>query len=477
MSRPLPPDFPLRSHLLPRLFEESRRAGWIAPERVAAIAYDLRIPAAEAWEVAAAYAGFYTSSKLTPEPACGWLACRMAGSPGDGHCQFRCYAPPASGPEDLFPAGMVRQAGPLLAAVPSGAHALQSARLMGRDRALEQVAGSGLRGRGGAYFPTGSKWRSALAEGRPLALVVNAEEGEPGVFKDRALMSLVPGRVAEGIAIAAFVLQPNVLVIFANGHADPALASLESALAGFDTGAPIAVYRGGGGYVLGEEGALLNAIEGRRPVPRTRPPYPVQAGLFGMPTVVNNIETMANLPLLFDDPAAFARTGIETAPGTRILSLSGRIERPGVYEVPIGTLLRDVVERAGPVVQGEPAVLMGGPSGGFLAASAFDTPLAPGPMHPTGAMLGAGGITVLDAPGDIRETTMAAAAFNASESCGKCTPCREGTPRLRDALAAGDRAMVEELGEILEFASLCGLGQMAPGPARSALHFWPEVFA
>lgn len=477
MSRPLPPEFPLRSNLLPRLYEESRRSGWIAPEAVASIGRDLRIPVAEAWEVATSYADFSFEPVARADRQCGWLACRLAGSDAPGHCQFRCYDAPASGSERPFPADMVRLAGPLLEPEHAAGQALAAVRAMGREQAVVTLVEAGLRGRGGAYFPTGVKWQNALAENRPVALVINAEEGEPGVFKDRALLSVAPQRVAEGIAIAAFVLQPVVVVLFVNGHADPMAESFSAALAGWPLDVEPVIVRGGGGYVLGEEGALLNAIEGRRPVPRTRPPFPAQSGLFGMPTVVNNVETLANLPIIFSDPDVFRTSGESNSPGTRILSVSGRVERPGVYEVPLGTSLRELIGRAGPVVSGAPAVLMGGPSGGFLAASAFDTALSPGLMHPTGAMLGAGGITVFDAPGDIREAALMAAAFNAAESCGKCTPCREGTPRLLDALAAGDSTTISDLGEVLQFASLCGLGQMAPGPVRSALHFWPEVFA
>lgn len=482
MARPLPEGFPLRSSLLPRLYGEQRRAGWLAPGFVAGLARELRLPVAEAWEAAASFADFRFAPGDEPA-ACSGLSCELArggaGEPGPAgsHCLSRCYEAPASGPEEPFPAAMVRGAGPLLAPDLHDHAGLAAARALGREGALEAVLASGLRGRGGAYFPAGEKWQAALAGDRPIALVVNAEEGEPGVFKDRALLSVAPRRVVEGIAIAAFVLQPAVIVVFANGHADPAVASLERAL---EAGAPeldVAIVRGGGGYVLGEESALLNAIEGRRPVPRTRPPYPVQSGLFGMPTVVNNVETLANVSVLFRDVQGFRSRGVEAAPGTRILSISGRVERPGVYEVELGAALRDVIAPAGPLVEGEVAVLAGGPSGGFLPWHAMDVRLQPGPLHPAGAMLGAGGIVVLDAPRDIRGAAIAMARFNAEESCGKCTPCREGTPRLLDMLAAGDTASIPDLADVIQVASLCGLGQMAPGPVRSALHFWPEVFA
>ncbi len=268
-----------------------------------------------------------------------------------------------------------------------------------------------------------------------------------------------------------------MIVVFANGHADPAVDSLEAALDQSGLGLDVAVFRGGGGYVLGEESALLNAIEGHRPVPRAKPPYPVESGLFGMPTVVNNVETLANLSVLLRNIPGFRDRGNAGTPGSKIMSVSGRIQRPGVYEVDTGTSLRGLIERAGPAVEGEVAVLAGGPSGGFLPGSQFDVPLQPGMLHPTGAMMGAGGMVVLDAPRDIRGAAVAMARFNALESCGKCTPCREGAPRLHELLAARDLASIEELAEVVQFGSLCGLGQMAPGPVRSALHFWPEVFA
>lgn len=482
MARPLPEGFPLRSHLLPRLYTEQRRTGWIASGFVADLARDLRLPVAEAWEAATSFADFRFAPGDEP-PACFGLSCQLArgeeaeATPSGSHCLFRCYAAPASGPEEPFPPGMVRSSGPLLAPDISDEAGLATARTLGREGALDALLSSGLRGRGGAYFPAGMKWQAALAEKRPVALVVNAEEGEPGVFKDRALLTLAPRRVVEGIAIAAFVLQPAAIVVFANGHADPAVASLERALQSAAPGLDVAIVRGGGGYVLGEESALLNAIEGRRPVPRTKPPYPVQSGLFGMPTVVNNVETFASVSVVFRDVDGYRSRGVSDAPGTKILSISGRVARPGAYEVELGASLRDVITTAGAVVDGEAAVLAGGPSGGFLDWAAMEVPLQPGPLHPTGAMLGAGGIVVLDAPRDIRRAAIAMARFNAEESCGKCTPCREGTPRLVDMLIAGDLASIPGLADVVQFGSLCGLGQMAPGPVRSALHFWPGVFA
>jgi NADH:ubiquinone oxidoreductase subunit F (NADH-binding) len=358
---------------------------------------------------------------------------------------------------------------------------LEAARGLGQEAALDVLDESGLRGRGGAYFPLSRKWRAAIQEQRPIALVVNAEEGEPGVFKDRALLCRRPMRFLEGVAIAAEVLQAAIVVIFINGEARAARASFEAALAanpGRFTAPPV-IIPGGGGYVLGEETTLLNAIEGRKPVPRLRPPYPVESGLYGMPTVVNNVETLTNLSLIFRDGiGAFRATGSTGAPGTKLLSISGRVGRPGLYEVPLGTPLGDVIGLAGGAVEGTvTAVLAGGPSGGFLPTSELGRPLLPGLMHESGAVTGSGGMVVLDSTSDIRSAALAMAAFNADESCGKCTPCREGNPRAAELLASGKITGVGELLEVIGIASLCGLGQMAPGPIRSAIHFWPELFA
>ncbi len=472
---------PRRARLLPLLTTLHRERGYLEPSAVERVARELRIPAAEAWEAATSLQDF-NFELLRSERSCAGVACAL--HPGwrepsrPSGCLFSCYAPPASGDERPFPPEMVRRAGPLLEPWPGGWSGFERARSIGPAAALAEVEASGLRGRGGAYFPTAVKWRAALRHGAPVALVMNAEEGEPGVFKDRALLCLRPARVVEGLLVAMEVLRPAVTVAFINGSADPAAAAFERALADSPGAGRVLVYRGAGGYVLGEETALLNAIEGRRAVPRPRPPLPVDAGLFGMPTVVNNVETLAAVSVIFRRGAAgFRSEGTDAAPGTRILSVSGRVSRPGVYEVPLGTPLLATVDQAGAPPRERAALLCGGPSGGFLPAGEASVPLLPGRYHATGAMLGAGGIVVLEAPGDIRRAALTMAAFNAEQSCGKCTPCREGAPLLFEKLAAGETAGIEELTEVMEAASLCGLGQMATGPVRSALAFWPEVFA
>ncbi|WP_322796521.1 NADH-ubiquinone oxidoreductase-F iron-sulfur binding region domain-containing protein [Tepidiforma sp.] len=475
----LPTILPRRAALLPLLYEHQRQAGYLDRDAVARIAREVRVPVAEAWEAACSYPDF-RFEPAGEARACGGVACdlaRGADGPLRPGCLFRCYEAPAAGHELPFPEPMVRRSGPLLADDSRDWAGLEAVRRMGPARFLDELERSGLRGRGGAYFPTARKWRAARRHEGPRALVLNAEEGEPGVFKDRALLCLRPRRVVEGLAIAMAVLEPAVTIAFINGEADPAAGSFAAALQESPIAGFVVVYRGGGGYVLGEESALLNAIEGRRAVPRAKPPLPVDAGLFGMPTVVNNVETIAAVSVIARHGAAAWRDyGTAEAPGSRILSVSGRVGLPGVYEVAMGTPLGDVVAGAGGPPPERLALLCGGPSGGFLPGSLADVALAPGRYHETGAMLGAGGVVVLEAPGDIRRAAFSMAAFNAGESCGKCTPCREGTPLLLEGLASGQGRM-ELLLDAVQFASLCGLGQMATGPVRSARVFWPEVFA
>lgn len=476
---------PLRATLLARLHEANDRNGFLDHDSVTAIARDLQLPAADAWAAATSYPAFHFTAPPAGEPVCAGLACALNGAAVHAGqrpvgCQFRCFDAPAPGHDAAFPDTAVRLAGPLLAPHSGDRAGLDRARADGREASLAIIEAANVRGRGGAYFPVHLKWKSALEQKRPIALVVNAEEGEPGVYKDRALLGLQPNRFLEGLAIAAAVLEPQAIVIFLNGEARASHASLDEALLAWRDALPVepVIVPGGGGYVLGEESTLLNAIEGRKPVPRLRPPFPTESGLFGMPTVINNVETVASLSLVFRDGAdAFRSSGDSACPGTRLFSVSGRVASPGIYEHPIGITVGEVIDRAGGAVNGAAvAALVGGPSGGFLAPSAFDARLLPGPVHPSGAIMGAGGITVLDDPATIREAVLAMMRFNADESCGKCTPCREGSPRLLAEVAAGRATDIDDLLEVVNAASLCGLGQMAPGPIRSARHFWPELF-
>lgn len=367
-----------------------------------------------------------------------------------------------------------------------------AARSLDPDAVVALVKEAGLRGRGGAYFPIALKWESARRFPTPRYLVVNAEEGEPGAYKDRHLMEGDPHLLLEGIAIAAHAIDCEDVYLYINGQAQMSAAHVGTALAQIEAaradGASwtvqmprIHLYRGAGGYVCGEESVILNSIEGFKAVPRPRPPLPTEAGLFARPTVISNVETLCSLPAILQHGAAwFREVGTAEYPGTKLVSVSGAVQRPGLYEVPMGVTPRALLDLAGGVPDGRSlqAVVMGGPSGGFLSPDLLDVPLAGGLAHPTGAVLGSGGIVALDQSVSLMAAVRHLAAYNARESCGKCTPCREGNERalaifdrVEDvaALSDADQAELTALCDVLQFASLCGLGQMSPGPLRSAL--------
>lgn len=356
---------------------------------------------------------------------------------------------------------------------------------------VDEIERSGLTGRGGAYFPVGIKWRGCLANDAPRYLVVNAEEGEPGVVKDRHLLEGDPHLVIEGMLIAAYAIGAERVVVYVNGHARTAGERLRRAIddarecglvgeriLGSSFSCEIALTYGAGGYVLGEESALLESLEGRRPMPRAKPPLPVKHGLFGRPTAINNCETLAATAQVIEHGAEwFREVGAERWPGTKLVTVSGNVARPGVVEIPLGTTAREIIALCGGASDGAiQAVLTGGPSGSLVRPDQLDRPLVP---RDEIVFLGSGNLTVIDERQDLAAFVRGLAAFNAAESCGKCTPCREGTRVLVDLLGRmdavatpGTRAEIEALCEVVASASLCGLGQMAPNPVRSWLtHF------
>jgi NADH:ubiquinone oxidoreductase subunit F (NADH-binding)/NADH:ubiquinone oxidoreductase subunit E len=379
-------------------------------------------------------------------------------------------------------------------------HALARALERGDPTALiEEVKASGLQGRGGAYFAAALKWEACRnAPGSPKYLVVNGEEGEPGIFKDRHLMEGDPHRLLEGILLAAFAAGASRGILYIHGEADlsarrmaTALRSAEAAgllgerILGSEFSFHLELRRGAGGFVLGEETALLESIEGQRAMPRTRPPFPVEAGLWGKPTVINNVETLSAVPLIVDRGAAWFRA-LGEGRGTKLFGLSGSVVRPGIVEVEMGVTLRHLIDEIGGGSRdGQPlrAALVGGPSGVVVHSGKFDEPMTPG----GGVSPGTGGVVALGEGASIRDVVRALLAFNARESCGKCTPCREGTARLLDwldgrRLEAGvskDRvpADLRDLAEVVRAASLCGLGQAAPLSLLSALDSFPEEMA
>jgi NADP-reducing hydrogenase subunit HndC len=362
---------------------------------------------------------------------------------------------------------------------------------------ITRVKESALQGRGGAFFPTAVKWEAcARAQGEPKYVVMNGEEGEPGIFKDRHLMEGDPHQVLEGVLLAAYAAGATRAILYVHGEANLSAARLAAAVAqaelaglvgGSILGRPVSCHvelrRGAGGFVLGEETALLESIEGRRAQPRTRPPFPVEAGLWGKPTVINNVETLAAIPSIIERGGAwFAALGTAKAAGTKIFGLSGPLRRPGVVEVRNGVTLRVLLEEIGGGLAAAGTfrgAVVGGPSGAIVPEALFDVPMEPRERVSPGT----GGIVGVPAGASVAEIVKTLLRFNANESCGKCTPCREGTPRLLamiDELGAtappATLVSVRELSEAIRLASLCGLGQAAPLALLSALENFAAEF-
>jgi len=356
------------------------------------------------------------------------------------------------------------------------------------ERMIETIKRAGLRGRGGAYFQAALKWEGARRASGPVKyLIVNGEEGEPGIFKDRHLLEGDPHRLLEGALLAAYAAGTPRVILYIHGEAHLAARHVERALeqalaAGFagervlgsEFSVTVEVRRGAGGFVLGEETALMESLEGRRAMPRPKPPFPTESGVFGRPTVINNVETLFTVPLILGRGAEWW-TGLGRGHGTKVFGLSGNVARPGVIEAELGLTLRDLLERmGGGAPDGRPvtAVALGGPSGILVPPRRFDEPLVPaGNPNP-----GTGGVAALHAGVGVAEAVRVLLDFNTRESCGKCTPCREGTARLRDMLdghAPADPRTVAELADVVRVASLCGLGQAAPLSILSALSEFP----
>lgn len=368
---------------------------------------------------------------------------------------------------------------------------------------LGKIQESGLAGRGGAGFPTGRKWQAvADAERGPKTIVCNADEGEPGCFKDRALMDYDPHAVIEGIVAAAYATGATRGFIYLRYEYPETETILESAIGeaegagllgpgilGTDFGFRLYVRRGAGAYICGEETSLLNSLEGKHPFPRNRPPFPVTHGYEDLPTVVNNVETLATVPhILANGPEWYRDLGLGDHAGTKVISLSGDVRRPGNYEVPMGFPLEGLLyEWAGGPADGRrvQAVTMAGLSGGFLAGDDLSVTLDEPSIRSRKSFLGAGGIMVFDDSRDMVEVARDAMEFFAHESCGKCFPCRIGTQRLTERLAgeAGPRDMeawvdeVNDLGQTMKEISACGLGMAAPLITESLLRYFPERVA
>lgn len=375
-----------------------------------------------------------------------------------------------------------------------GYSALSKALEMGADRVIAEVTAAKLMGRGGAAFPTGRKWEAVAREAaKPHYVVCNADESEPGTFKDRVLMELDPFAIIEAMTICGFATGSERGFIYIRGEypeAERAIGhAIAQALAGGLLGTnvmrsgyafDIEIRRGGGAYICGEETALFNSIEGKRGEPRSKPPFPAQSGLFGKPTVVNNVETLANvMDIINAGGAVWARTGTPLSTGTRLFCLSGHVTKPGLYEIECGRTLREAIELAGGVANGRAlqAVLLGGAAGTFVGPSALDMPLSFEGARAANATLGSGVIMVFDETADLRDTLSRIAEFFRHESCGQCVPCRVGTVRQDELLKArsGDAVTIRDLGQVMRDASICGLGQTAASAIESAFENVPSL--
>ncbi|MEV5775463.1 NADH-ubiquinone oxidoreductase-F iron-sulfur binding region domain-containing protein [Streptomyces antimycoticus] len=374
-----------------------------------------------------------------------------------------------------------------------GYAALRRAFTLGPAGVIREVTEAGLVGRGGAAFPTGRKWAATAQQpDHPHYLVCNADESEPGTFKDRVLMEGDPYALIEAMTIAGYATGAHRGYLYLRGEYPRALRRLRTAIdraraRGFLGGDvmgqgfafDIEIRRGAGAYICGEETAIFNSIEGQRGEPRSKPPFPVEKGLFGKPTAVNNVETLVNvLPILIEGAQAYARTGTGTSTGTKLFCVSGPVARPGVYELPFGATLGELLELAGPP-ETLRAVLLGGAAGGFVRPDELDVPLTFEGTRAAGTTLGSGVVLVLDDSVDLPRILLRIAEFFRDESCGQCVPCRVGTVRQEEALhrikdltgaaAAGDIALLREVGQAMRDASICGLGQTAWNAVESAI--------
>jgi NADH-quinone oxidoreductase subunit F len=512
-----------RHLLLPALRAAQRRVGWVTEGALGYASRRLDVPPADAYGVAS----FYALLALEERPAdvlhvCTDLSCRLAGAevPDGAHaspCLGLCERAPASlrtiagespqeiqlpesgsqlpqfGQPGLRLLRRIRVVDPELLdsyRAHGGYTALRRALALGPVGVMREVTESGLLGRGGAAFPTGAKWEAVAKQpARPHYLVCNADESEPGTFKDRVLMEDDPFALIEAMTIAAYATGCERGFLYVRAEYSRAQARLENALAqvrargflgddvmgaGFSFDVELRI--GAGAYVCGEETALFQSVEGYRGEPRNKPPFPTESGLFGKPTVVNNVETLVNvLDVINDGGAMYATIGTKGSTGTRLFCVSGHVARPGLYEVAFGTTLRELLDLA--KAMPPKAVLLGGAAGAFVGPSQLDLALTFEDTRSAGVTLGSGVVIVYDESADLVDAVLRIAEFFRDESCGQCVPCRVGTVRQEEALrrlASGrgrddELATLTDLAQVMRDASICGLGQTAANAVMSAV--------
>jgi NADH-quinone oxidoreductase subunit F len=375
-----------------------------------------------------------------------------------------------------------------------GYGALKKALSTEKTALIDEIKKSNLRGRGGAGFNCGQKWFFAhMVEADQKYVVCNADEGEPGTYKDRLIMENDPQTLIEGMAICAYAIGATKGFIYCRGEYPQVVKILRAAIAqakekGLLDNFDLEVRMGAGAYVCGEETALIESIEGNRGEPRYKPPYPPVEGLWEKPTIVNNVETFAAIPMIVEKGAEwFASIGAPSYPGTKVLTLTGDINNRTFFEVPTNVTIREVIYGLGggiPADKKFKAVQIGGTSGAFIPESQLDTPIAFDAMTAIDAVLGSGAVFVLDETRDLVDVTTRIAKFFEHESCGKCAPCREGTMRIFDLMekikqgkgSSADVALLNKLGRVMSYSCLCGLGQAAPAPVLSTIKHFPADY-
>jgi len=494
---------------------------------LAALAEELRLPMAEAFEVATFYAHFdLLEEGAQPLPpitvrVCDSLTCEMMGAAdllaalaGEAGREFRVLRAPCMGRCDTAPVAEVghhhvdrASAGTVLEAVRAGhtepriprhadldayrdggGYALLAACLAGErtpEQLIDALDGSGLRGLGGAGFPTGRKWRIVRGYPGPRLMAVNADEGEPGTFKDRHYLERDPHRFLEGALVAAFAVEAETLYIYLRDEYPAVRAILGREIdrvreAGLAPHTRIELRRGAGAYICGEESSMIESIEGKRGLPRHRPPYVAEVGIFARPTLVQNVETLYWVrDIVEKGPEWFAAEGRNGGRGLRSYSVSGRVREPGVKLAPAGITVRELIdEHCGGMADGHAfkAYLPGGASGGILPASMGDLPLEFGKLEPHGCFVGSHAVVILSDRDSVRDAALNLMRFFEDESCGQCTPCRVGTEKAVRLMseARWDPALLGELARAMTDASICGLGQAAPNPLKCVLEHFPE---
>jgi NADH:ubiquinone oxidoreductase subunit F (NADH-binding) len=497
-----------RSHILTLLEER----GDASHENVRAVARETGVPEADIWGVAS----FYHLVRNVPRRVCTGLSCQISGAdevlerlrseaaqageqlPEPVSCLGQCDRPVAQIDEHHEPIGphVKSHVSPDNLELPLNLGgiddceyaALSKVRSLGVEFVMTQLTTSGLQGRGGAGFPAHIKWFAVKeSDSQTKYVVCNADEAEPGTFKDREVMLRRPHLLLEGLAIAALTVGAMEIHIYVRGAFGACRRSLEKALleAGDKlSGFSFVFTSGHGAYICGEETALLESIEGKRGMPRLKPPFPTDFGLYGQPTLIHNVESLASIPSIVVRGGEWFKGKGKTGAGSKLYCISGHIKRPGVYELPMGATLTELIEAAGGAIGKLIAFSPGGASSGFLPISFQETPMDFKSLADAGSMLGSAGVVVLNDTVDIARVTLRQLEFFEAESCGQCAPCRLGSRVLSQAVAryietnsSAELAHVAEVAWEMEEGSICGLGIAAPLPLTSALKHFPEAFS